>query len=214
MNGAMEVTRHALPLFTQVSYLIASALFVLSLKWLSAPTTARRGVVAGELGMLLAIVGTLLLPNIQSFQWIIVTILIGTAIVLLTFLPLLALPGLPGRFHDFRELDLIDTIAARSEVLPPGLDLERLEQEEPRTANQEPPTILWNARWEYDKNPQAFFDALTELDRRGAEYRLIVAGEHIDPDEPAFLEARERYAPRTRWWAPLNQDGDSTISPL
>jgi NAD(P) transhydrogenase subunit beta len=103
MNGAMEVTRHALPLFTQVSYLIASALFVLSLKWLSAPTTARRGVVAGELGMLLAIVGTLLLPNIQSFQWIIVTILIGTAIgiPIAYLMPMTAVPQRTALSHSF-----------------------------------------------------------------------------------------------------------------
>jgi len=41
----------------EITYLIATALFILSLKWLSSPTTARRGVFAGELGMLLAIVG-------------------------------------------------------------------------------------------------------------------------------------------------------------
>ena len=69
-----------LPLFTQISYLFAAALFVLALKWLNAPTTARRGVWAGELGMALAIVGTLLMPEIKSFQWIVVTLLVGTAI--------------------------------------------------------------------------------------------------------------------------------------
>ena len=41
----------------QIIYLISTALFILSLKWLSAPATARRGVLAGELGMLLAIGG-------------------------------------------------------------------------------------------------------------------------------------------------------------
>ena len=48
----------------EVTYLIATALFILSLKWMSSPVTARRGVWAGELGMLLAIAGTLL------HQWI------------------------------------------------------------------------------------------------------------------------------------------------
>ena len=40
---------------TQAAYLAAAALFVLSLKWLSHPTTARRGVIAGALGMALAV---------------------------------------------------------------------------------------------------------------------------------------------------------------
>ena len=42
------------------SYLVAAALFILSLKWLSHPRTARRGVLAGEIGMALAVIGTLM----------------------------------------------------------------------------------------------------------------------------------------------------------
>jgi NAD(P) transhydrogenase subunit beta len=44
----------------EITYLIASVLFILSLKWMSAPKTARHGVWAGEIGMVLAIAGTLL----------------------------------------------------------------------------------------------------------------------------------------------------------
>ena len=44
----------------ELTYLVATVLFVMSLKWMSSPATARRGVWAGELGMLLAIAGTLL----------------------------------------------------------------------------------------------------------------------------------------------------------
>jgi NAD(P) transhydrogenase subunit beta len=51
----------------QVAYLGATVLFILSLKWLSAPATARRGVWAGELGMLLAIAGTLLHHGIVDY---------------------------------------------------------------------------------------------------------------------------------------------------
>jgi len=47
----------------ELTYLIAVVLFVLSLKWLSSPATARHGVWAGEVGMLLAIVGTLFLSR-------------------------------------------------------------------------------------------------------------------------------------------------------
>ncbi len=39
----------------EVLYLIASVLFILSLKWMSSPTSARHGIWAGEAGMLLAI---------------------------------------------------------------------------------------------------------------------------------------------------------------
>src|SRR5215471_15036574 len=62
------------------TYLIATALFILSLKWLSSPTTARRGVFAGEAGMLLAIVGTLLHRGIVDYKWIAVALVLGTVI--------------------------------------------------------------------------------------------------------------------------------------
>jgi NAD(P) transhydrogenase subunit beta len=42
----------------EVLYLVATGLFILSLKWMNTPATARRGVWAGELGMLLAIIGS------------------------------------------------------------------------------------------------------------------------------------------------------------
>src|SRR5436309_15370738 len=64
----------------QMVYLIATALFVLSLKWLSSPTTARRGVFAGEAGMVLAIAGTLLHHGIVDYKWIAIALVLGTVI--------------------------------------------------------------------------------------------------------------------------------------
>jgi NAD(P) transhydrogenase subunit beta len=64
----------------EVAYLIATALFVLSLKWMSSPSTARRGVWAGEVGMLLAIVGTLLHLGIVEYRLIAVALVLGSII--------------------------------------------------------------------------------------------------------------------------------------
>src|SRR5215831_3038105 len=64
----------------EVTYIIATALFILSLKWLSAPTTARRGVWAGELGMALAIGGTLLHHGIVEYKWILIALVVGSII--------------------------------------------------------------------------------------------------------------------------------------
>src|SRR6202521_6438328 len=64
----------------ELLYLIASVLFILSLKWMSSPTTARHGVWAGEVGMLLAIVGTLLHHGIVEYKWIIIALVLGTII--------------------------------------------------------------------------------------------------------------------------------------
>ena len=55
----------------QFLYLVASALFLFGLRGLTSPTTARRGVFFAELGMLLAIVGTLLRQEIVTYEWII-----------------------------------------------------------------------------------------------------------------------------------------------
>jgi NAD(P) transhydrogenase subunit beta len=64
----------------EVAYLIATALFVLSLKWMSSPSTARRGVLAGEIGMLLAIVGTLFHHEIVDYKWIAIALVLGSII--------------------------------------------------------------------------------------------------------------------------------------
>ena len=111
------------------------------------------------------------------------------------------LAGLTGRFHDHQERDLVETIAARSKVLPPGIDLRRLDRSEPAPNDDGgPPILLWNNRWEYDKQPQVFFAALRELEARGVDFRLIVAGEAIDPGEASFGEARRQFASHTLHW--------------
>jgi NAD(P) transhydrogenase subunit beta len=64
----------------EITYLIATALFILSLKWLSSPTTARHGVLAGEIGMALAIGGTLLHRGIVDYKWLAIALVLGTVI--------------------------------------------------------------------------------------------------------------------------------------
>jgi NAD(P) transhydrogenase subunit beta len=65
---------------TDFSYIIAIALFILSLKWLSSPATARRGVLAGEIGAALAVATTFFNPELIQFKWILLALLIGTMI--------------------------------------------------------------------------------------------------------------------------------------
>ena len=62
----------------QLSYFVAAVLFILSLRWLNHPRTARRGVAAGVAGMAAAIVGTLLAPEIVDYKWIAVALVVGT----------------------------------------------------------------------------------------------------------------------------------------
>src|SRR6202041_3522083 len=56
--------------FISLAYLVASILFILCLRGLSSPESARRGIFLGELGMLLAVVATLLHKDIVSYEWI------------------------------------------------------------------------------------------------------------------------------------------------
>jgi len=87
-------------------YLLAAAGFILALKWMSSPATARRGVFAGEIGMLLAVVGTLLRYEVVEYQWILVAFFLGSAIgVPLAYLmPMTAVPQRTAISHAFGAL--------------------------------------------------------------------------------------------------------------
>jgi NAD(P) transhydrogenase subunit beta len=92
-------------LWIEITYFIATALFILSLKWLSSPATARRGVFAGELGMLLAIVGTLLNRGIVDYKWIAIALVLGTVIgVPLGKVQMTAVPQRTALSHAFGAL--------------------------------------------------------------------------------------------------------------
>jgi NAD(P) transhydrogenase subunit beta len=86
----------------QAAYILATALFIFSLKWLSHPDTARRGVLAGVLGMTAAIVGTLLNQGIVSYTWIATAFVIGTIVgVPLSRVALTAVPQRTALSHAF-----------------------------------------------------------------------------------------------------------------
>src|SRR5258708_26795805 len=89
--------------FWQYSYLFAAVTIILSIKWLNSPATARRGVLAGEIGMLFAIAGTLVHFEVLTVWQIWVAFLIGTAIgVPIAFLmPMTSLPTLTALSHAF-----------------------------------------------------------------------------------------------------------------
>ena len=96
--------------FIGIIYLIASALFILALKWMNAPPTARHGIVAGEIGMVLAIAGTLLQLGVEGrlehisidYTWIFIALGIGTAIgIPLGLVQMTAVPQRTALSHAF-----------------------------------------------------------------------------------------------------------------
>jgi NAD(P) transhydrogenase subunit beta len=88
----------------QIAYLVSTALFVFSLKWMNHPQTARRGVMAGVAAMLIAVVGTLINPVIvgSNYKWIALAVMIGTVIgVPLSWVSLTAVPQRTALSHAF-----------------------------------------------------------------------------------------------------------------
>jgi NAD(P) transhydrogenase subunit beta len=89
----------------EITYLVATALFILSLKWLSSPATARRGVWAGEIGMALAIVGTLLYRGIVDYKLVAIGLVLGCIIgVPLGKVAMTAVPQRTALSHAFGAL--------------------------------------------------------------------------------------------------------------
>ena len=89
----------------EIIYLIASALFILSLKWMSSPATARHGILAGEIGMVLAIAGTLLHHGIIDYKWIVIGLVLGTGIgIPLGMVQMTAVPQRTALSHAFGAL--------------------------------------------------------------------------------------------------------------
>src|SRR5437879_12641950 len=89
----------------EFTYLIATALFILSLKWMSSPVTARRGVRAGEMGMILAIAGTLLSHDIVDYKWVAIALVLGSIIgVPLGLVQMTAVPQRTALSHAFGAL--------------------------------------------------------------------------------------------------------------
>ena len=88
--------------FIQFAYLVACGLFIMSLRWLNHPSTARRGVLAGVIGMTAAIVGTLLQPEIVTYKWITLALVVGViAGVPLSLVALTAVPQRTALSHAF-----------------------------------------------------------------------------------------------------------------
>jgi NAD(P) transhydrogenase subunit beta len=86
-------------------YLFAALGFILAIKWMNHPSTARRGVIIGEIGMLLAVVGTLLRAEVH-IEWILAGLAIGSAIgaPLAYLMPMTAVPQLTALSHAFGAL--------------------------------------------------------------------------------------------------------------
>ena len=91
--------------FLEATYLIASCLFVMGLKSLSHPDTARRGMIMAAAGMAAALVGTLFHPEIHNYIWIVVGLIVGSSIgIPMAMVPMTAMPQRTALSHAFGAL--------------------------------------------------------------------------------------------------------------
>lgn len=116
---------------------------------------------------------------------------------------LAALPGFLRRLPEHRPMWSVEEIAAKSSVCHPGVRWQSgqagtdgyADAGAKATGGQAgPPLVLWNHRWEFDKDPEAFFAALDAVKRRGVDFRLALLGENFQVVPKPFLQARERFA--------------------
>ena len=93
-------------------------------------------------------------------------------------------------FPDHNELDIIEKIKKKSRILYLGMDLAKFDEH--KTQEKGNPLILWNHRWEYDKNPEVFFKCLYKLKKNNITLDLAVLGESFHNKPNVFDEAKSR----------------------
>ena len=107
-----------------------------------------------------------------------------------------ALPGFIGMMPEYRPRWVTEQIRAKAAVLYPGCNYP------PGPANlrswdlSQPPLIIWNHRWEFDKGPESFFSALDWVLSRKQEFRLALLGENFQLVPKVFIAARKKLGKR------------------
>jgi glycosyltransferase involved in cell wall biosynthesis len=109
------------------------------------------------------------------------------------------LPRFLGKLPEYRPTWVVEAIRPKCEVLHPGCRLPAVED----TAAKEKdvaPLVIWNHRWEHDKNPEAFFKALGRIQKQGIAFRLAVLGERFNNAPAVFAEAQRQFAEEIVQW--------------
>jgi len=104
-----------------------------------------------------------------------------------------ALPEFLDHFPDDKHYNTIDQIREKSLVMYPGLNLSVFDAQPDTRDQNKRPVIVWNQRWQFDRNPTMFFKVLNRLNDVDLEFDLILAGDtqHKKPEE--FERAWKRF---------------------
>lgn len=94
---------------------------------------------------------------------------------------------------DMKLTQCYDELVNKSRVLHLGLNFDALDKIQRKESTDKTIKIIWNHRWEHDKNPDEFFDALRALKKRGVRFKLIVLGESFRDIPDCFIQAERDF---------------------
>ena len=103
-----------------------------------------------------------------------------------------AVPKFLKRGSDYKPKGIADKICKKAEVLYPGITVpfDRYIDIEKQI---DPPLIIWNHRWGFDKNCEMFFSALEEIDNMGLDFNLALMGENFGKIPEGFKQAEKKF---------------------
>jgi len=101
-------------------------------------------------------------------------------------------------FPDHNELESVNNIRNKSSVLHLGMDLNRFDSY--KVQKEGKPLILWNHRWEYDKNPELFFSVLRKVKNDGYNFVLAALGENFSQSPIVFEQAKNIFKDEIVQW--------------
>lgn len=104
-----------------------------------------------------------------------------------------ALPEFLDSYPGDKHYDTIDQIREKSVVMYPGLDLKYFDRHPDTRKNNKRPVIVWNQRWQFDRNPAMFFRVLNRLNDIDIAFDLILAGDSKDGKPEEFTRAWQRF---------------------
>ena len=111
-----------------------------------------------------------------------------------------ALPAFLRAFPDYKGLGNVDKITQKSLVLPLGMNLKKIDEYKIEPRQNEVPILLWNHRWEYDKNPEPFFQLCFKLKEENIDFQLVVLGEYYANAPAIFKAAKTKLSEHILHW--------------
>jgi len=106
-----------------------------------------------------------------------------------------AVPKFLKRGSDYKPKGIADKIREKADVFYPGITVP-FDRDVDVEKQTNPPLIIWNHRWGFDKNCEMFFSALEEINNIGLDFNLALMGENFGKIPEEFNEAKKKFKDR------------------